>query len=86
MADSAYILHWDASFPLKIALGNWGSKTNLKHGSLSPPKSNTERHQDQSAVLAGLVIVIDRQTNEDAPFVIIGRICVCSTAMRPNNI
>ena len=38
-----------------------------------------------SAVLAGLTIVTNQQTDHATPSVTIGRIYICSTAMWPNN-
>jgi len=91
-----YTLQWAAS-PSKMSLLVWGDLyTRTTHGSLGPPESTTQTVGLWTAVgqLDWFVRFCrahnrDRQTDPPTdhatPSVIIGRIYVRSTAMRPNN-
>jgi len=65
----------------------WGDlDSHLIHGSLGSPESSTKNGISIGAdVFAGLTSVTDRPTDHATRSVTIGRMYVCSTAMRPKN-
>ena len=90
-ANSSYTLQWAAPPPSKNCPFPWGwSGPHLIHGSLGPAKSSiqTASRSVQPFLQGSLVWQIDRQdrqTDHATRSVTVGRICVHSTAMRPNN-
>jgi len=84
--QSVPVLYSGTPFPLKIAALHWGSG----------PPSNTWFPRPTlvcnpsgiwmvPAVFVGLTSVTDRPTDHTTRSITIGRIYICSTAMRPNN-
>jgi len=68
----------------KIAQSHGGSGPHLIHGSLVYASPQPKRHFDRFSRFAGLTTVTDRPTDHASRSVTTGRICVRSTAMRPN--
>ena len=73
--------------PKNLPLPMGGSGPHLIHGSPGPPKSSTHTaaRSVQPFLQGSLVWQTDRPTDHATRSVRIGRIYVCSTAMRPNN-
>ena len=85
-AECPYTLQWDAPFPLKIARSHGGSGPPSNTWFLRPTQvHNPNGTSIGSAVFAGSLVWQDRPTDHATRSVTIGRIYVCSTAMRPKN-
>ena len=74
-------------FPINLPLPMGDLNPHLIHGSLGPPKSSTTTASwlVRAYLQGSLVRQTDRQTDHATRSAIIGRIYVCSTAMRRNN-
>jgi len=84
-AKCPYTLEWATLPPSKLLLPMGDVDPYVIHGSLSPPESSTQTASwlVQPFLQGSLVWQTDRQTTLLGS-VTIGRICVCTTVMRPN--
>ena len=85
MAEGSYILRWAGPCPSKLPLcmGIWTPSNTWFLGLTQVHNPNSI--SIGSAVLHGLKILTDRQTDHATPSITIGCIYIHSTAMRPNN-